>query len=447
MSGDPASSSLGGQILLIAILTLVNAFFAAAEMAIVSVNRTRIETEASDGDKKAQSLLQVMNDSSSFLATIQVAITFAGFLSSASAATSMAKLLTPLFGDASWGPQVSVIVITIILSYISLVFGELFPKQIALAKAEQVAKMSVGPIKFVRGFMRPFVWLLSASTNLLVKITPADLSTTDSQVTRDEMLSVIEKSRKTGVINPDEYNMLEGIINFNDIMAREVMVPRTDAFMIDINDTDSENIDLILDQPYSRVPVYREDKDIVVGVLHIKKILQQAREVGFDNLKLAEIMTQPLFVPETITINELLLEMQKTHQQMAILLDEYGGVVGLATIEDLIEEIVGDIDDESDATETLFSKVNEHKYVIAGKMPLSDFNDQFSTNLENDDVDTIAGFVITELGTIPQNGQHLQVKLDNGMILTTGLVQGSRLENLTLELPPEVTETDSEAPE
>ena len=185
----------------------------------------------------------------------------------------------------------------------------------------------------------------------------------------------------------------------------------------------------------------------MVGVLHIKKILQQAREVGFDNLKLAEIMTQPLFVPETITINELLLEMQKTHQQMAILLDEYGGVVGLATIEDLIEEIVGDIDDESDATETLFSKVNEHKYVIAGKMPLSDFNDQFSTNLENDDVDTIAGFVITELGTIPQNGQHLQVKLDNGMILTTGLVQGSRLENVTLELPPEVTETDSEAPE
>ncbi|WP_261806260.1 hemolysin family protein [Lapidilactobacillus luobeiensis] len=447
MSGDPASSSLGGQILLIAILTLVNAFFAAAEMAIVSVNRTRIETEASDGDKKAQSLLKVMNDSSSFLATIQVAITFAGFLSSASAATSMAKLLIPLFGDASWGPQVSVIVITIILSYISLVFGELFPKQIALAKAEQVAKMSVGPIKFVRGFMRPFVWLLSASTNLLVKITPADLSTTDSQVTRDEMLSVIEKSRKTGVINPDEYNMLEGIINFNDIMAREVMVPRTDAFMIDINDTDSENIDLILDQPYSRVPVYREDKDIVVGVLHIKKILQQAREVGFDNLKLAEIMTQPLFVPETITINELLLEMQKTHQQMAILLDEYGGVVGLATIEDLIEEIVGDIDDESDATETLFSKVNEHKYVIAGKMPLSDFNDQFSTNLENDDVDTIAGFVITELGTIPQNGQHLQVKLDNGMVLTTGLVQGSRLENVTLELPPEVMETNSEAPE
>ncbi|MFD1411093.1 hemolysin family protein [Lapidilactobacillus gannanensis] len=437
MSGDPASSSLGGQILLIVILTFVNAFFAAAEMAIVSVNRNKIEAEASDGDKRAKSLLQVMNDSSSFLATIQVAITFAGFLSSASAATSMAKLLAPVFGTASWAEQASVIIITIILSYISLVFGELFPKQIALAKAEQVAKLSVGPVKFVRGFLRPFVWLLSASTNLLVKVTPVDLSTADNQVTRDDMLSVIEKSRKTGVINPDEYNMLEGIINFNDIMAREVMVPRTDAFMVDINDPDSDNIDRILAQPYSRVPVYQEDKDVIVGILHIKNILQKAHSTGFDHLKLADIMTAPMFVPETVNINELLLEMQKTHQQMAILLDEYGGVVGLATIEDLIEEIVGEIDDESDATETLFTKVNDHRYVIAGKMPLSDFNDQFGTNLENDDVDTIAGFVITELGTIPTNGNHLQVTLANGMVLTTGVVRGSRLENVTLEIPAE----------
>src|SRR5699024_7097598 len=163
------------------------------------------------------------------------------------------------------------------------------------------------------------------------------------------------------------------IINFNDIMAREVMVPRTDAFMVDINDPDSENIDRILAQPYSRVPVYREDKDVIVGILHIKNILQKAHTTGFDHLKLADIMTEPMCVPETVNINELLLEMQKTHQQMAILLDEYGGVVGLATIEDLIEEIVGEIDDESDATETLFTKVNDHRYVIAGKMPLSDF--------------------------------------------------------------------------
>ncbi|MFD1465993.1 hemolysin family protein [Lapidilactobacillus mulanensis] len=444
MSGDPASSSLGGQIILIVVLTLINAFFAAAEMAIVSVNRTKIETEAENGDKKAKALLGVMNDSSGFLATIQVAITFAGFLSSASAATSMAGLLAPLFGDVSWAEQASVILITVVLSYISLVFGELYPKQIALAKAEQLAKASIGPVKAVRAFLRPFVWLLSTSTNLLVKITPVDLTTNDSQMTRDEMLGVIEKSRKTGVIDPDEYSMLEGIINFNDKMAREVMVPRTDAFMIDINDPDTENIDLILNQPYSRIPVYKEDKDIIVGMLHIKNILKTARDNGFEKLKLADVMSKPMFVPETITIDELLLEMQRTHQQMAVLLDEYGGVVGLATIEDLLEEIVGEIDDESDSTETLYSKISDRKYVIAGKMPLSDFNDQFDTELENDDVDTIAGFVITELGTIPTNGQHLNVVLENGMTLTTGMMQSSRLENVTLTLPEPKDPDESE---
>lgn len=447
MSGDPASSSLGGQILLIVILTLVNAFFAAAEMAIVSVNRTKIETETENGDKKAKSLLGVMNDSSGFLATIQVAITFAGFLSSASAATSMASLLAPLFGNASWAEQVSVIIITIILSYVSLVFGELFPKQIALAKAEEVAKASVGPVKVVRAFLRPFVWLLSASTNLLVKLTPVDLASEDNKMTRDEMLSVIERSRKTGALNPDEYNMLEGIINFNDTMAREVMVPRTDAFMVDINDSNSKNIDEILSQPYSRIPVYKEDKDSIVGIVHIKNILKTARESGFEDLQLADVMSKPMFVPETITIDDLLLEMQRTHQQMAVLLDEYGGVVGIATIEDLLEEIVGEIDDESDSTETLFSKVGDRTYVIAGKMSLSEFNDQFKTDLENDDVDTIAGFVITELGAIPSDGQHLKVTLENGMILTTGTMQGSRMENVTLTLPEEHEDVDdSEEP-
>ena len=445
MSGDPGSL-LGGQILLIVILTLVNAFFAAAELAIVSVNRTKIEAEAKEGDKRAQSLLKVMNDSSGFLATIQVAITFAGFLSSASAATSMADLIVPIFGGASWGKQVSVIIITILLSYISLVFGELFPKQIALARTEQIAKASVGPIKVVRSVLRPFVWLLSASTKLLVRIAPLDLTTTEDRMTRDEMLSVIEKSRKTGIIDPGEYHMFEGIMNFSDKMAREVMVPRTDAFMVDINDSDAENIDLILNQPYSRIPVYKEDKDMIVGVLHIKNILQQAHATGFEHLKLADVMAKPMFVPETITINDLLLEMQKTHQQMAILLDEYGGVVGIVTIEDLIEEIVGEIDDESDAPETLLKKINDHKYLIAGKMPLDDFNDQFGTDLENDDVDTIAGFVITELGTIPTNRHHLQVTLANGMILTTGLMQGSRLENLVLTLAPKPKSATTDEP-
>ena len=438
MSGDPGTGSLSGQILLIVVLTAVNAFFAAAEMAIVSVNRKRIEQEAQQGDKKAQALLGVMNDSSSFLATIQLAITFAGFLSSASAATSLTQLIKPMFGNAAWAEEVSLVMITLILSYVSLVFGELYPKQISLARSEQVAKLTIGPVKIVRFVMRPLVWLLSISTQVLVKLTPLDLTPEQNKMTRDEMIAVIQDSRKTGVINPDQYSMLEGIITFNDKMAREVMVPRTDAFMIDILDSDEENLDEILQQPYSRIPVYREEKDQVVGVIHIKKILQAARHSGFHDLKIAAIMSDPLFVPETISINDLLLEMQKTHQQLAILLDEYGGVVGLATIEDLLEEIVGDIDDETDQVTPLLTKLSATSYRIAGKMPIADFNDVFHTTLYSDDVDTIAGFIITLLGTIPTDGEQRTVKLENGMTFTTGKVQGSRLETVLLTLPEDL---------
>ncbi|APT18901.1 hemolysin [Amylolactobacillus amylotrophicus DSM 20534] len=435
MNGDPGAGSLGGQILLIVILTLINAVFAAAEMAIVSVNRNKLETEANDGDKKAKTLLSVMSQSTNYLATIQVAITFAGFLSSASAATNLAQFLEPLFGGASWAREVSIVVITVALSYVSLVFGELYPKQIAISRSESVAKATVGLVRVVGIFLRPFVWLLSASTNLLMKVTPIDFTDNQDDITREEMLSLIETSRKKGVIGLDEFHMLEGIITFNDKMAREVMVPRTDAFMIDIEDDKQENLDAILDQPYSRIPVYRGDKDKIVGVIHIKTILKIARRDGFGNLKLEDSMASPLFVPETIMIDELLVEMQKTQMQMAVLLDEYGGVVGIATIEDLLEEIVGDIDDESDHSETLYNKINENQYVIAGKMPIDDFNEVFETEIDVSDVDTIAGFAITELGMIPSNSAKLKIPLENGMILTTGRVKGSRLETLTLDVP------------
>jgi putative hemolysin len=435
MSGDPGSTSLGGQIILIVILTAVNAIFAAAEMAIVSVNRPRIEAEAKNGDKKAVKLLEVMNNSSQFLATIQVAITFAGFLSSASAATSMASRLAPLFGDVSWGEEASTVIITLALSYISLVFGELFPKQVALANPESIAKQTVGIVRAVSVFTKPFVWLLSASTSLLTKLTGQKLRHEEDNMTREEMLQVIEKSRKTGLIRPDEYQMLEGIITFNDKMAREVMVPRTDMFMIDIEDNDQENIDEVLNMPYSRVPVYRGDKDEVVGVIHIKQLLKRARQVGFDHLQIADVMSQPLFVPETVTIDDLLREMQKTQQQMAILLDEYGGVVGLATIEDLLEEIVGDIDDESDHVTTLYHKLNDYEFAVSGKMPISDFNDEFGTDLAADDVDTIAGYVISKLGMIPENGHPKHLLLECGLELVTGHMDGSRLEDLYLKLP------------
>ncbi|HAJ53970.1 MAG TPA: HlyC/CorC family transporter, partial [Lactobacillus sp.] len=237
----------------------------------------------------------------------------------------------------------------------SLVFGELYPKQVALQRAERVAKMSVTPISWLATLMRPFVWLLSASTQLLMKLTPMEFNHQGESVTREEMVAMIENGRNAGAIDPDEYQMFEGIISLSDTMAREVMVPRTDAFMIDAEEPDQKAIDAILNNIYSRIPVYEEDKDHVIGIVHIKNLLKEARRVGFEHVKIESVMTEPVFVPETITVDALLKEMQTRQQQIAILLDEYGGVIGIVTIEDLLEEIVGDIDDESDQAEQLYT--------------------------------------------------------------------------------------------
>ncbi|BCX31131.1 hypothetical protein LTWDN19_16980 [Latilactobacillus curvatus] len=442
MNPDPGSS-VWGQLLLILILTLVNAFFAAAEIALVSLSRVKMEEQANKGDKKARVLVQVLGHSNQFLATIQVAITFAGFLSSASAATTIAGRLAPLLGNAAWTKEAAVLIVTIVLSYVSLVFGELYPKQVALHRAEAIAKITVQPVRIVGILLRPFVWLLSMSTSLLMKLTPIDFSETEPKLTREEMVHMIESGKSAGVLETDEYEMLEGIITLNKKMVREVMVPRTDAFMIDICADNDQNIDAILAQPFSRIPVYRDDKDQVVGVVHIKNLLKEARQKGFQAMQIEAVMKEPLFVPETITIDDLLFEMKRTQQQMAILLDEYGGVVGLATIEDLLEEIVGEIDDESDKAEELYQKIDAQHYTVMGSMPINEFNSAFNTDIQVTDVDTIAGFVITEIGAIPVSGHPETIELPGGMSLTTGSVSGSRLIDLQLTLP----EPETDAPE
>lgn len=245
-------------------------------------------------------------------------------------------------------------------------------------------------------------------------------------------------------LSDTEFTMLEGILNFSGKMAHEVMVPRTDAFMVDLNDNFQDQLDEIVREPYSRVPVYDQDRDKIVGIIHIRSILQQAREKGFDQLDYQDVMTEPLFAAETIELDDLLLEMQNTQKQLAILTDEYGGVTGLATIEDLIEEIVGDIDDEVDQSEVLVQKLASGQYMIYGKMPLSEFNDYFHTNLAMEDVDTVAGYVITKLGLIPTKGQKLAVQLPDGRRLVTGRMKGSRLITLILTAKHDQSEAKEE---
>ena len=260
-------------------------------------------------------------------------------------------------------------------------------------------------------------------------------SPTNDEETREHLITEIEDLHNDKKISDNEFSMLNAVLDFQGRMVREVMVPRIDAFMVDCQESLQDHLKEILREPYSRIPVYQRDKDKIVGIIHIRTVLRKAWEKGFDKITYDDVMNPPLFAPETTELRELLVEMQQTQQQLAILTDEYGGVVGIATIEDIIEEIVGNIDDEVDQTEVLVHQIAPNKFVIYGKMPLDDFNEQFGTDLEMEDVDTIAGYMITKLGIIPAKGEKLSVKLDNGMVLTTRRMMRSRLMTVLLTIP------------
>ncbi|MEQ7218634.1 hemolysin family protein [Vagococcus fluvialis] len=441
MNADPDSQSILINVIILVVLTLLNAFFAAAEMAVVSVNKSRVEAKADEGDKTSIRLLRLINDSGMFLSTIQVGITLVTLLQGASLANSFARKLAPLFGDATWAKQASQLIVLVLLTYISIVFGELYPKRIALNKSEEVARIVMGPIRALSVIMKPFVWLLSASTNFISRITPMKFDDENEKMTREEMAYILTNE---GVLDQDELGMVKGIFDMDTTLAREVMVPRTEAFMIDIHHDSSENIDEILSSPFSRVPVYDDDKDKVIGILHLKNLLKEARKSGFENLDLLKVIHEPLFVPETIFIDDLLIELKRTQNHMAILLDEYGGVVGLVTLEDLLEEIVGEIDDESDelTVESLYETIGEDEYIIQAKMPIDDFNEIFGTTLNMNDVDTMAGYVITALGVIPEQDETLTIDAEH-VTLTTHKVEGTRL----LEIKVKVHEIEEEPEE
>ncbi|EOX2955637.1 hemolysin family protein [Enterococcus hirae] len=443
MNADPESQSLLAQILLLIILTLINAFLAASEIAVVSINKNRVEQKAEEGDVKSQKLLKILQNPNNFLSTIQVGITLVNILSGASLANTLSEKLAPLLGGSVAARNIANIIVLAILTYVSIVFGELYPKRIALNKSEEVANFTSGIIRLIGVVAKPFVWLLSASTSLLARVTPMTFDDEDSKMTRDEMRYMLETE---GVLDNEELEMLQGVFSLDTKVAREVMVPRTDAFMIDINDSVEENVNEVLSENYSRIPVYNEDKDKVVGILHTKNLLKAAHKFGFEHLNIQKIMQEPLFVPETIFIDDLLYEMKKTQNQMAILLDEYGGVVGLATLEDLLEEIVGEIDDESDEVEKLYEKVAEHEYVIQGRMLIDEFNEVFDSNLHMSDVDTMAGYLITALGMIPDEGEKLSFDVDN-ITLTSEEMEGSRILKIRVVLhdpKEEIAEPDEE---
>lgn len=434
---DSSESSLMSQLIVIIILTLINAFFAAAEIAFVSINKSKMNQHAADGDKKAKRVLYLLDNADDFLATIQVAITFAGFLSSAQAATSFTLVFADYLPEFSGANTVATVIVTLILSYFTLVFGELFPKQIALQMPETIAMSTSGIIVFVQQLFRPFIWLLSASTGVLQKITPIDFTASEEKFTREEMRVIIEQSRESGSFDMDELDMMEGVLSLDTKIAREVMVPRTDTFMIDVDAIYEESLMRIIESPYSRIPLYKGEKDNVIGIIHSKNLLRAASESGFEAIDLMAISNPPMLVPSTIYTDDLLIEFQREQQHMAILIDEYGGVEGIVTMEDLLEEIVGDIDDESDVT-TLgdIRIIDDFNYFVNGGLLIDEFNDYFDEDIESDEVDTIAGYIIHHIGYVPDKDERVSVRVNN-YVLTTSEIQNGRIYSVLLNIDEE----------
>lgn len=422
--GDPGATNLGGQIILIIILTVINAYLAGAELAFVSVNQSKIKELANEGNKRAKQVLRLLDDSDDFLSTIQVGITFAGFFSSASASTTFVSYLEPLLANVPGGSTIATAVVTLILSYFTLVFGELYPKQVAIQMPEKYAMFTAGSINFLQTVFKPFVWLLSASTAVLKKITPIEFTNNEEHLTRNEMQAVIASGRNDGVIDVDEFRMMQGVLSLDTKLAKEVMTPRTDTFMVDIEDDSLEVLEEVLSSQYSRIPVYDDDKDNIIGIMHAKDILREANKVGFEHIKIENIAKPAYFAPETIFVDDLLLDFKRNHQHMAILKDEYNGVVGIVTLEDLLEEIVGDIEDEYDEISHLFKKINDDTYIVNGVMPISKFNQLFKEDVDTEESDTIAGYMIERLGYFPEDRAEEVIQIGQYELTTTAVENG-----------------------
>ncbi|MDE1547963.1 hemolysin family protein [Jeotgalibaca caeni] len=432
MNADPDSQTLIWQLLLIVVLTMLNAFFAASEIAFVSLNKNKVANQAIKGSVKARKILALLDNSDDFLATIQVTITFAGFLSSASAANTFASKLEPLLSEIPGAEQVSILVVTLLLSYVSLVFGELFPKQVALQRPEQIAYAGAGFITNVQKVFKPFVRLLSFSTRILEKLTPIKFSDDQDRYSREEVRELLERSSLEGTIEATEFRMLKGVLAMDNKMAREIMVPRTETFMLDIQDDSLENIQAALNSPYTRIPVYDDDKDDVIGVLHLKNLLKESRKKPIDQIDLRETLNEPLYVPETILTDELMAVLKRSHNQLALLHDEYGGMVGIVTLEDILEEIVGDIEDEYDESYVLIEKKRDNYYEVDGGTPLYRFNDFFGTNFESSLVDTIAGYLLTELGDFPEEDEAQGIE-EEGMRISILEIESNRIAKVSVE--------------
>ncbi len=395
------------QLFILVILILLNAFFAATEIAFISLNDAKIEKQAKEGNKKAKQIEKMIKSPSKFLATIQIGITLAGFLSSAFASDAFADQLAPVLN--TWMPfislgvwkSISIILITIILSFFTLVFGELVPKRLAMKNYEKISFATIGIIRAISIVTSPFVKFLTVVTNAVSRVFGVS-ENEEETVTEEEIKMMVDQGEEKGTIQEEERELINNVFEFNDITVSEIMRHRKDIFAVDINISTEELLQELSQEEYrySRIPVYDETIDEIKGILYVKDVLKNINKKSF---RVKNVVKEAYFVSQNRLINEVFKELKRNKMQIAIVIDEYGGTAGLVTMEDILEELVGDIFDEYDEIEEEYHKIDENTYLLSGSMTIYDVNKLLDAKIPEGDYDTISGFLQEKLGRIPED--------------------------------------------
>lgn len=438
------------QLLVQIILILINAFFAATEIAVISLNANKLRKLEEEGDKLAPKLLHMVEDSSGFLSTIQIAITLSGFLGAAFAGDAFAEYLTAWLLSLGVGipasvlDTISLVVVTIILSYFTLVFGELVPKRIAMQKSMEMARLSCRVVSAIATIAKPVVKLLSLSTNGVLRLLRMKTDVEEEQVTEDEIRMMIDLGNESGSINEDEKELLHNVFDFSDQTVSDVMTHAADVESISVDATREEVLDTIRSTGLSRFPVYGEDESDILGVLNTRDFLVDWVSDGTKSVR--DLMRPAYLVPESLSADDLLRDMQIKKIHLAVVLDEYGELAGVITVEDLLEEIVGNIYDEFDPAEPQeLEQLGENLWRVSGSLSVEDLADELDMELpEDEDYDTVGGMLLSCLRTIPEDGSRPLVQV-HGLELQAEKVEDHRIRSVLVRKLPDDTEEQESA--
>ncbi len=419
-----------GELLVIVILTVFEGFFVAAEIALVSIRRSRVEQLVDEGSQSAKRVRRLLDEPGRFLAVCQLGLTFIGFFASAYAAISLSEQMTALLVsigmDEGTASGVALLIVTILLSLFTIIFAELVPKTLALAHAERFAMTLSLPIDFLGSALKPVIAFLTWVTGGIVRLFGAEVSS-DAQITAEELRLIVERGGEQGILEAEEEQMINAVIELGDQRVHEVMVPRIHMITLPADSTLENAIDTVIEEGHSRIPVFEETIDEIVGILYAKDLLPFLKGSVSERPSLRSILRTPVFVPESMSVDDLLHELQRRKVHLAVVLDEYGGTAGLVTIEDLLEEIVGEIQDEYDEEEPLIVKISEDEARIDGRAAVDDLEELFDTSLgldDEDQYDTVGGLIYHRIGGVPKPGDRVQV---DGLTLTVETTDGRRV--------------------